>query len=102
MRIFLMCQQPIPHNSKNIEHFNLRISKNVTIFPYSKCIIQMEGYRAEKPLFGGEKWICFMDTVYLITGATGHLGNTIIRMLLEQKKRIRGLVMSGDNTQAME
>jgi len=44
----------------------------------------------------------FMDTIYLVTGATGHLGNTIIRLLLEQKKHVRGLVMPADNTQAME
>ena len=43
-----------------------------------------------------------MDTIYLITGATGHLGNTIIRMLLEQKQRVRALVLPSDNTQALE
>lgn len=43
-----------------------------------------------------------MDTIYLVTGATGHLGNTIIRMLLKQHKQVRGLVLPTDSTKAIE
>ncbi len=43
-----------------------------------------------------------MDPVFLVTGATGHLGNTIIRMLTEQKRRVRALVLPTDNTKAIE
>jgi len=44
----------------------------------------------------------FMNAIFLVTGATGHLGNTIIRMLLEQKQRVRALVLPSDNTKAIE
>lgn len=37
-----------------------------------------------------------MDKLYLITGAAGHLGSTIIRLLLEKGKQIRALVMPGE------
>lgn len=57
---------------------------------------------AEMPFIEGEKRILPMDTLYLITGATGHLGNTITRMLLEQGRRVRGLVLPSDITQAIE
>lgn len=56
---------------------------------------------AECHYSGGEMEYC-MDTIYLVTGATGHLGNTIIRMLLEQKQRVRALVLPSDNTKAIE
>lgn len=43
-----------------------------------------------------------MERIFLITGATGHLGNTIIRMLLQRKERVRALVLPSDNTMALE
>lgn len=37
-----------------------------------------------------------MKEVYLVTGASGHLGNTIVHMLLEEKKKVRCLVLPND------
>jgi len=37
-----------------------------------------------------------MGTLYLVTGATGHLGNTIIQKLILSGKRVRALVLPGD------
>lgn len=37
-----------------------------------------------------------MDKLFLITGAAGHLGSTIIRLLLEQGKQVRALVVPGE------
>lgn len=37
-----------------------------------------------------------MATVYLITGASGHLGNTLIQKLLAQGERVRALVLEND------
>lgn len=34
-----------------------------------------------------------MKRLYIITGAAGHLGNTIIRMLKQQGEKIRGLIL---------
>lgn len=36
-----------------------------------------------------------MGKLFLLTGSGGHLGNTIIRELLTQKQRVRGLLLSG-------
>ncbi len=35
----------------------------------------------------------FMDELYLVTGAAGHLGNALVRRLLELKKNVRILVL---------
>ncbi|MFB0920407.1 MAG: NAD-dependent epimerase/dehydratase family protein [Oscillospiraceae bacterium] len=37
-----------------------------------------------------------MGTLYLITGATGHLGNTLIQKLTIRGERVRALVLPGD------
>lgn len=34
-----------------------------------------------------------MKKMYIITGATGHLGNTIIRMLKKTDIAVRGLIL---------
>jgi len=39
-----------------------------------------------------------MKELYLVTGATGHLGNTIIKSLRKSKKTVRALVLTNDNT----
>lgn len=42
-----------------------------------------------------------MPKLYIVTGAYGHLGNTIVRMLCEQGHRVRGFVMPNDKTNAL-
>ena len=37
-----------------------------------------------------------MGTLYLVTGATGHLGNTLIQKLISRGERVRALVLPGD------
>jgi len=37
-----------------------------------------------------------METLFLVTGATGHLGNTIIQKLISRGERVRALVLEGD------
>lgn len=39
-----------------------------------------------------------MDRVYVVTGAYGHLGFTVIKLLLKKKRKIRALVMYDDHT----
>lgn len=40
------------------------------------------------------------ETVYIITGANGHLGSTIIRQLAEAGETIRGLILPGETPEA--
>lgn len=37
-----------------------------------------------------------MDELYLVTGAAGHLGSTLVRKLLALNKDVRGLVLAGE------
>ena len=37
-----------------------------------------------------------MNRLYIVTGAAGHLGNTIIRMLKERKVAVRGLILPSE------
>ena len=37
-----------------------------------------------------------MKNLYIVTGANGHLGNTIIRILLERGERVRGLILPSE------
>lgn len=37
-----------------------------------------------------------MNEIYLVTGAAGHLGSTVIRELLKLGKSIRALVIPGE------
>lgn len=37
-----------------------------------------------------------MDTLYVITGAAGHLGGTLVRMLHAAGARVRGLILPGE------
>ncbi len=37
-----------------------------------------------------------MKQVYIVTGANGHLGSTIMRHLCKQKKQVRGLILPGE------
>ena len=38
-----------------------------------------------------------MDAVFMITGAAGHLGNTLVRKLTAEGKRVRALCMPGED-----
>lgn len=42
-----------------------------------------------------------MKTLYLVTGAAGHLGNTVVRRLLERKENIRTLVLPHESNLAV-
>ena len=37
-----------------------------------------------------------MKTIYLVTGAAGHLGNTVVNMLVDESKFVRALVLPCD------
>jgi dihydroflavonol-4-reductase len=37
------------------------------------------------------------NTLYLVTGATGFLGSTICRQLVERGDKVRGLALPNDN-----
>ena len=37
-----------------------------------------------------------MKRIYIVTGANGHLGSTIIRLLKKEKQVVRGLVLPGE------
>lgn len=37
-----------------------------------------------------------MEKTYIVTGAYGHLGNTVIRLLADRGERVRGFVLPGD------
>jgi dihydroflavonol-4-reductase len=37
-----------------------------------------------------------MSEIYLVTGATGHLGNTIVKKLVDMGRRVRAVVLPGD------
>lgn len=39
--------------------------------------------------------------LHLVTGATGHIGNVLVRKLLAQGKQVRALVMPGENTASL-
>lgn len=43
-----------------------------------------------------------MKKIYIITGAAGHLGNNIIRMLEKEDVEIRALVLPNDNIKSLE
>jgi nucleoside-diphosphate-sugar epimerase len=41
-------------------------------------------------------------TVNLVTGATGHIGNVLVRRLLEKGKKVRALVWRGEDTTSIQ
>ena len=43
-----------------------------------------------------------MEQLYLVTGACGHLGNTIVKELVRQGKHVRGLILPRQSTAALE
>ena len=38
-----------------------------------------------------------MKKIYVVTGANGHLGGTLVRMLSKRGETVRGLVLPGEN-----
>ncbi len=42
-----------------------------------------------------------MKTIYIVTGANGHLGGTLARMLSKRGETVRGLVLAGENPVAL-
>lgn len=42
-----------------------------------------------------------MNRLYIVTGAKGHLGNTIVRMLREEGRQVRGLILPCEEAEAM-
>lgn len=38
------------------------------------------------------------EKIYIVTGANGHLGNTLVRKLLDRGKTVRGLILPGDRS----
>lgn len=38
-----------------------------------------------------------MESIYLVTGASGHIGHALVRQLLAEGKRVRGLVFRAEN-----
>ena len=40
------------------------------------------------------------NTIYLVTGVAGNLGNSVATKLLEEGKPVRGLVLKGDSAAA--
>lgn len=43
-----------------------------------------------------------MGSLYIITGANGHLGNVITRQLVDDGKSVRALVLKGDNAKSLK
>lgn len=43
-----------------------------------------------------------MNHLYIVTGAKGHLGNTIVRMLREEGQEVRGLVLPAEHVECPE
>ena len=42
------------------------------------------------------------DKPILVTGATGHIGNVLVRKLLERGEKVRALILPGEDTSALE
>ncbi len=42
------------------------------------------------------------ENVILVTGATGHIGNVLVRMLLKQKEVVRALVLPGEDLSPLQ
>jgi dihydroflavonol-4-reductase len=43
-----------------------------------------------------------MDELVLVTGATGHVGNSLVRELLAQHKNVRAMVLPGEDASALK
>lgn len=40
-----------------------------------------------------------MKPIFIVTGANGHLGNTLVRLLKQQNQEVRGLILPGEKAQ---
>jgi len=43
-----------------------------------------------------------MKKCWIVTGANGHVGNTVVRLLLEKQQRVIAMVLPGDTSQALQ
>ena len=43
-----------------------------------------------------------MKKMYIVTGADGHLGNTIVRMLANENCQVRGLILPGQEERGLK
>ncbi len=42
------------------------------------------------------------ETIWLVTGASGHLGNTVVRKLLQQGERVRAFILEKERPEALK
>ncbi len=66
------------------------------MFTYNVVYYSCEENKLIRFCLPGKAGIIMLQPLYIVTGAMGHLGNTIVRKLLEQGKEVRGLALPGE------
>lgn len=68
-----------------------------------KCLYEHNTDKTEKQhCVKNQTEVLKMKKLYIITGAAGHLGNTIIRMLRNMAVETRGLILPNEEVQEKE